>query len=34
MAIATGGAVSNDVLTGFVLKEMLMVFKEERNVYF
>lgn len=34
MAIATGGAVSNDVFCGFLLQGMLMLFKEEINVHF
>lgn len=34
MAIATGGAVSNDVLSGFLLQGMLMLFKEENTVHF
>lgn len=34
MAIATGGAVSNDVFSGFVLQGMLLLFKEENTVYF
>lgn len=34
MAIATGGVVSSDVFSGFLLQGKLMLFKEENNVHF